>query len=220
MNKDPYKYHNINVLKNKLNIKDAEKLNRFERDITVKRLAEVDQAISGEFNYERLLKIHRHIFEPIYKWAGCERTIAMAKSEPVLGGDTVRYSLPDRIRTDATKVINTMNKTEWNTLDNHEKALKFSMQIAQLWKVHPFREGNTRTVITFATQFADTHGFPMNKKVFRRRPDYVRDALVKACDGMYAEPHYLANVFEYAITGKTLNKPQMKHQEKEYEYER
>jgi hypothetical protein len=81
----------------------------------------------------------------------------------------------------------------------HETAETFTRLIASLWKVHPFREGNTRTVITFATQFAEAHGFRMDKTLLKDSADYVRDALVKASDGQYAEYEYLIKIFEDAI---------------------
>ena len=65
--------------------------------------------------------------------------------------------------------------------------------------IHPFREGNTRTIMTFATQFAEKHGFRMNKVLLRENADYVRDALVKASDGVYSEYEYLIRIIEDAI---------------------
>ena len=60
-------------------------------------------------------------------------------------------------------------------------------------------EGNTRTVITFATQFAEYHGFKMNKSLLKENSAYVRDSLVKASDGMYSEYQYLTRIIKDAI---------------------
>jgi len=75
-----------------------------------------------------------------------------------------------------------LNSTDWTALGIHETAEVFAKQIATLWKVHPFREGNTRTVITFATQFAEACGFRIDKTLLKDSAACVRDALVKASD--------------------------------------
>jgi cell filamentation protein len=198
--KDIYLYDDVPVLKNLLNIKDEELLEKAESDITYIRLLDIDDKINGtKFDYDHLKAIHKYIFGDIYEWAGTERTISMVKGERVLGGDTVRYSIPGCIEKDAISAIKNINAVEWNNLDIAETADKFSVLIAALWQVHPFREGNTRTVITFATQYAEAHGFKMNKSLLKDNANYVRDSLVKASDGPYSEYKYLVKIIKDAI---------------------
>ena len=197
---DPYLFDDCHVLKNLLKIKDADLLERAEADITSIKLLVVDGAIqSSAFDLERLLAIHKHIFGDVYEWAGTFRTIPMVKGERVLGGDTVRYSQPCDIERDCICVLVKMNETDWATLGVHETAETFAKLIAELWQAHLFREGNTRTIITFATQFAEAHGFRMDKTLLKDSAAYVRDALVKASDGQYSEYEYLVKIFEDAI---------------------
>ncbi len=197
---DPYLYEDVPVLKNLLNIKDADELERAEADITSIKLLIVDGAISSSaFDFARLLDIHRHIFCDIYEWAGTVRSVQIYKGERVLGGDTIRYSQPNDIERDCTAVIKKLNGTDWPALGIHETAATFAKLVAALWQTHPFREGNTRTVITFATQFAEVHGFRMDKTLLKDSAAYVRDALVKASDGQYSEYDYLVKIFEDAI---------------------
>ena len=92
-----------------------------------------------------------------------------------------------------------LNQVKWEVLDISETAELFSKLIAKIWQIHPFREGNTRTIITFATQFAEKHGFHMNKALLKDNSEYVRDALVKASDGMYSEYQYLIGIIQDAI---------------------
>ena len=198
--RDPYLFEDVSVLKNRLGIKDAGALERAEADIAYVRLYVVDEVVQGKvFDLPRLLAIHKHIFGDIYEWAGTVRNIPMVKGERVLGGDTVRYSQPDEIERDCASVLKKLNDTDWSTLSLHETAEVFTKIIAVLWQVHPFREGNTRTIITFATQFAEAHGFRMDKTLLKDSAAYVRDALVKASDGQYSEYEYLVKIFEDAI---------------------
>lgn len=55
---------------------------------------------------------------------------------------------------------------------------EFCGSLAKLWKVHPFREGNTRTTITFCCQYADEIGLKINRELFEKNSRYVRTALV------------------------------------------
>jgi len=197
---DPYTYEDAPVLKNLLGIKDANTLEQAEADITSIRLFVVDGATQSDtFDLQRLLAIHKHIFGDIYEWAGTLRSVPITKGERVLGGDTVRYSQPGNIERACAAIIKNLNDTDWAKLGLHETAETFAKLIAALWQAHPFREGNTRAVITFAAQFAEAHGFRLDKTLLKDNAAYVRDALVKASDGQYSEYAYLAKIFEDAI---------------------
>jgi cell filamentation protein len=198
--RDPYLYDDIDVMRNLLGIRSTEELERAEADITYFTLADVDGAVAAlPFDLNRILAIHKHIFGDIFDWAGIPRSVSITKGERVLGGDTVRYSYPENIERDAYAVLKTLNATDWAAFDVHETAATFSKLIAALWQIHPFREGNTRTIITFAAQFAEAHGFRMDKTLLKDSAAYVRDALVKASDGQYSEYDYLIKIFEDAI---------------------
>lgn len=54
----------------------------------------------------------------------------------------------------------------------------FSHDMAALWKIHAFREGNTRTTIHFCCQFSDEHGFSLDRGLFEENSHYFRTALV------------------------------------------
>jgi cell filamentation protein len=197
---DPYLYEDCDVLRNKLNIKDSKKLEEAERTIMNSAMSKIDFSIQSKtFDYNRLKEINKTIFEDIYDWAGEERVIPIVKGEPVLGGDTVRYSEPDNVKKDAEKAIKTLNNTDWNNLNHNDKVEIFSKSIAALWQAHPFREGNTRTVMTFACQFSDEHSFSLNREIFQDNAKYLRDSLVKASDGQYSEYEYLERIIGDAI---------------------
>jgi cell filamentation protein len=198
--RDPYLYDDADVLRNRLNIKDAKQLEKAEADITFFRLSTVDGAVESlPFDITRLKAIHMHIFSDIYAWAGSLRNIAIVKGERVLGGDTVRYSQPDNIERDFASCVKKLQSVDWTVLDANGIAEIFSRLVAEMWQVHPFREGNTRTTITFSTQFAEAHGFRMDRTLLKDSASYVRDALVKASDGAYSDNSYLQRIFADSI---------------------
>ena len=198
--KDYYLYDDVPVLRNLLDIKDEKLLEEAESNITYVKLLDIDDKICGDvFDYQRIKDIHAYIFGDLYEWAGKERGINIVKGERVLGGDTVRYADTNSIETEMEAALKELNQVNWEVLDISETAELFSKLIAKVWQIHPFREGNTRTIITFATQFAEKHGFRMNKALLKDNSEYVRDALVKASDGMYSEYEYLIRIIQDAI---------------------
>lgn len=71
--------------------------------------------------------------------------------------------------------------------------------VAQIWQTHPFREGNTRSVIVFTVLLAKSLGFEAEYEMFRTHSVYVRSALVWASQGMYSKYEYLERIFFDAI---------------------
>lgn len=209
--KDPYTYDN-GVLKNKLNITSYEKLNKAEADIGFAKLINVD-SINVEYFDENLIKgIHKHIFEDIFDWAGEYRTVPLIKEELVLPRYSIPYSEPSKIEKDLKDKIRHLNSYAWQNMSTEKISYTFAREIALLWRVHPFRDGNTRTFLSFAYLYAKEHGFPFDIETFTRELNRkysdgrvskysVRDKFVLACldEKDYPEIEHLARVFENAI---------------------
>ena len=195
--KDPYVDEN-GVLLNKLGIKDSDTLNEAETAITTAKITSIKD-VEGDFDFEHLKAMHQHIFGDIYEWAGKERTIPVEKAEAVLQGMSVSYSAPKNIAKDATEAIKSLNNTDWSKLNTDEKAEYLTCDVAKLWQAHAFREGNTRTTITFACELAEAKGFPMDRELLAKNSGYVRKALVMASIGEYSEPEHLKRILKDSI---------------------
>jgi fido (protein-threonine AMPylation protein) len=151
-----------------------------------------------------LCEIHKFIFQDIFEWAGVPRIINISKSERALSGLSVQYSDVFSIPNDANNVIYKMNGTAWDTLERNVLSKKYAHCIADLWRVHPFREGNTRTIITFCLDFAESKGFPLKREMFSENSEYVRTALVAAAaifedQGDLSKPEYIENFIADAL---------------------
>ena len=209
---DPYTYED-GTLKNKLNIRDHQELRKAEADIGFLKLINVDSVKSDKLNEELLKDIHHHIFENIFEWAGKYRTVPVYKTELVIPGISLRYADVGSIGKELRKQMIELNMTEWD-LDNIDKlAYTFARKIAVMWKIHPFRDGNTRTFLSFAYIFAKENGFPFDMELFtkelNRKHDEdgkvinysVRDRFVLASldDDHYPEVGPLASLFKAAI---------------------
>lgn len=198
--RDPYLYKDIDVMKNKLNIKDQEKLESAEAAITVSKLLQITDFENGSFNIEKLKAIHKYIFGDIYEWAGEFRKMNIEKSERVLNGLSVKYSDYKNVEKDAEKVIDKLNSVNnWSNLSLDQQAEKLSNLTAELWRVHCFREGNTRTTITFIELFAKSNGIEINKTLLKNNSAYVRDSLVLSSIDEYSESQYLTRIIKDTI---------------------
>ena len=161
MIKDPYIQEN-GTLKNKLNITDYDKLNLAEKDITFSKFLNVTNTFHRKFDIDYIRSINKYIFEDIFDWAGDFRTVPIYKEEIVIPGLSLDYSKPENIEKELSTCLDKLNSCNWDELPIKEKSQTFTKYLAELWKIHPFRDGNTRTTLTFAHQFAKEHNFPMD----------------------------------------------------------
>lgn len=160
--KDPYVQKN-GTLKNKLGIRSYSKLNDAEKDITFTKFLNIGTAYRTKFDNDYLKSIHKHIFEDIFEWAGEFRTVPIYKEEIVIPGLSLNYTPPKEIETQLAGVLSKMNSENWDEISSLEQKSKlFTSYLTQIWAIHPFRDGNTRTTLTFADQFAKEHGFPID----------------------------------------------------------
>ncbi len=197
--RDPYLYEDVDVLVNRANIKDIGILRKAEADITNLAMSAIYERKYDKFNAETLCDINRTIFGQIYEWAGEYRTIFMTKPEDVLGGDTVRYAYPKEIKKQLNETMKEIAKLKRTGNNDRDVVFRLVRIIAAIWQTHPFREGNTRTVIVFAVLLAKSLGFEVNHELLREHSSYVRNALVWGSQGIYSKYEYLENIFYDAI---------------------
>ena len=217
---DPYVLES-GTLRNLLNIEDYEELKKAEADIGFGKLIDVDSTFATNFDSEYYKDIHKHIFSDIFEWAGEYRTVPVYKEEVVIPGLSLEYTKPDRIGIELDRRIDELNRVDWSRFkDRRQLSQEFARKLAMIWRVHPFRDGNTRTTIAFADMYSRIHGFPFNIEFLldnlSRKADEnghitsysIRDFFVLAAldDNNYPEPEHLARMFDRAIEiGKLPN---------------
>lgn len=193
--RDPYLYEDVDVLKNLANIKDNENLRQMEGDLTVIGMAVVYAKKYDKFNINTLCDIHKTIFGGLYEWAGEFRTIQMTKSEKVLGDDTVRYAEPSQIAKQLKDIFKEISKLKPN-MPKQELVFKLVRITSTIWHIHPFREGNTRTVVAFSVLLADYLDIDLDYNLF------VENALVWCTQGIYSIYKYLERIYYDAASIK------------------
>lgn len=142
---DPYIYPNSHILINKLNIQDEQELVNVEAQLLIAGILDIHTIFDtlNFNNYTCLQTIHQFLFEDLYNWAGELRTINIYKSERVLNGLSVTYSDSSLIQSDLTAIFNWATTIDW-THRNPQLPSNFAKFMTDIWRVHPYREGNTR----------------------------------------------------------------------------
>ena len=148
-----YCYPNTDVLKNKLNIKNAQTLFKAEERLTSLRLQELqDKPVSGKFDFEHLKKIHEYVFQDLYDWAGKSRTVDIGKGN--------LFCTVPCIEDYAISVFNKYYKQCYESKNDFDKFIEvLAENYGDLNALHPFREGNGRAQREFARELCLICGY-------------------------------------------------------------
>ncbi len=168
---DPYAYKGTTTLKNKLSLRDPAQLEAFELEMTTLRSREA--LPHGKFDALHYRRVHRHLFQDVYRWAGKYRTVRTAK-----GGNP--FCFPEYIGGEMTKLFSTLPVAL--KADSPEcfvaEAARF---LGELNAIHPFREGNGRSQLAFMSVIGDHSGFALDFARVRR--DTFMPAMVASYAG-------------------------------------
>lgn len=152
-----YCYPDSNVLKNKLNIRDNKLLKTAEEEITlIKQMELLKKPIKGNFSKAHLMNIHKFIFEDMYSFAGKIRREQISKA------DTMFYP-PNLIDRELDKVFAKIKEKNMLRETDEEKVFdNLAYVMAELNIIHPFREGNGRSIREFIRLMAKRMGYNLN----------------------------------------------------------
>lgn len=126
------------------------------------------------------ISIHRRLFTGIYNHAGKIRSFNITKKEWVLDGNTVIYGSALELRRTLEYDISQEKNFCYKGLDIDEIIKHLSLFISNLWQIHIFAEGNTRTTAVFFIKYLRTLGFNVTNDIFAKNAWYFRNALVRA----------------------------------------
>lgn len=184
---DPLCYPGTNVLKNLLDIDDPQLLDEAELALFLTRAEE--PAPIGDFNVDHYLSLHRHLFQDVYPWAGEIRSIRIGK-------DGNWFCYPEYVATQLDRVFAELGDPDaWTSMNAPDFARHVGHFLAELNAVHPFREGNGRTQLTFLAMLTERSGFTFNAEVLDR--DRVMHAMIQSFSGDEAP---LASLIEDIIS--------------------
>jgi len=160
--------------------KDFEKKENEEADKVAVRITEILSEKAFNFSIAELLNIHKRLFTGIYVSAGAFRDYNFTKKEWVLNGDTVMYSSYETIKDALNYDLEEERNFLYKDLSLNESIKHLCRFTSNIWQIHPFCEGNTRTTAVFIIKYLRTFGFNINDNVFAENSWYFRNALVRA----------------------------------------
>ncbi|MCI1647511.1 MAG: Fic family protein [Bacteroides sp.] len=132
------------------------------------------------FNANGYIAVHRQVFEGVFKFAGKIRDYDITKKEWVLRGDTVSYLNHEDLHQALEYDIEQERNFDYSGLQMKEVVKHIAQFVSDLWQIHAFGEGNTRTTAVFTIQYLRSIGFDINNELFARHSWYFRNALVRA----------------------------------------
>ena len=138
---------------NCLNIDNFDDLDKAEQYVFMIRSLEVENGtyVVDSFTMNTLLELHRHLFRDIYHFAGEIRNVQLSKG-------TTRFCQFQFIYANGAKIFREIEaEKSWCTVK--EAAKKLAYYKAELNMLHPFREGNGRTIRLFIQYYAKSKGF-------------------------------------------------------------
>ena len=191
-------YPNTDILINKYNIRDKELLEKLEIQKVAVKLLGLDikpERVDATKNIKHLVSIHKYLFGDIYDWAGEFRSEDLYKSEKVLSGGSAEYAKHEDIEKLLKLFFKKYNSYDWHNISNKTEVV--SEFLLELWTIHPFREGNTRTCVTFLWHYLTSQNIMFHVELLRNSPMYVRDSLVMA---NYDEKKYLYRIISDALS--------------------
>lgn len=207
-------YPDSDVLINKYNIRDKEILEKFEIQKVFAKLLGLDvnpARISYTYDVEHLINIQKYLFGDIYEWAGTFRKENLYKSERVLSGGSAEYADFREIEKRLDILLQEYERLDWTRITGKGEVV--SEFLLALWSIHPFREGNTRTCITFLWHYLKGKGVDFQVSLLRNNPMYVRDSLVMA---NYDRKEYLRRIISDALQ-EGVQKPEYSMREEQAE---
>lgn len=157
-----------------------EKESTEEADKVAVRITEILSEKSFNFNPTELINIHKRLFNGVYKHAGMIRDYDFTKKEWVLNQDTVIYSSFETIKLALEYDFEQEKNFSYKNLSFDESIKHLCRFTSNIWQIHPFCEGNTRTTAVFIIKYLRTFGFDINDDVFAQNSWYFRNSLVRA----------------------------------------
>lgn len=154
---DDFFYSDLRVPRNKYNIKDEAFLDAVETYLLSEAYSSVLKMKNFIISKNALLSIHSLIFEKVFDWAGKFRQIDISKGKTYFANWKYIDSLIDKWSDDSSKLLLMQSKRE----TKEEIADKLAVILIEFLAIHPFRDGNGRTIRLVVDKIAFDRGYEL-----------------------------------------------------------
>ena len=119
-----------------------------------------------DFSTKGYMAVHRRIFAGVFKHAGQMRRYDISKKEWVLDGDSVSYLNWEDLQRAVDYDLEQERNFSYKGLSEDGLVAHVTKFVSNLWQIHPFCEGNTRTTAGFLIQYLGSIGFVVGNDLF------------------------------------------------------
>lgn len=177
-----------------------------EADTVAANITKILSTRTLDFSTNGYVSLHRRIFDGVFKFAGRIRDYDITKKEWVLDGDTVNYLNWEDLRRAIDYDLEQERNFSYVGLSSDDVIKHITRFVSNLWQIHAFGEGNTRTTAVFTIQYLRSIGFDVNNNLFANHSWYFRNALARANyknvqKGIDYTPVYLERFFRNLLLG-------------------
>lgn len=151
-----------------------------EADKVSVRIAKILSERAFTLSTNEYISIHKKLFDSIFPHAGVLRDYNITKKEWILNGETVTYGSATELKATLDYDISKEKKFSYKNLSSQEIIHHLALFISDLWQIHAFSEGNTRTSAVFFIKYLRTLGYNVTNDIFAENSWYFRNALVRA----------------------------------------
>ena len=169
-----------NIISSYYKSKPQEEERSEEADKIAIRIAKILSDDSFTFTVGQLISIHKQLFDDVFSHAGKIRTYNFIKKEWVLDGASVWYGDYRELESTLQYDFNVEKRFDYSRLSMDEIIEHLAIFISNLWQIHAFEEGNTRTTAVFVIKYLRSLGFDVTNDTFAKHAWYFRNALVRA----------------------------------------
>ena len=182
----------------------------YECDLVATRIVELLENDNFELSVSYLKYIHQYLFKDVYDFAGNFRSVDFSKCEKILNNDSVAYSEYKTINASLEYDISLEKDKKYQELSMVDIIHNITDFSSSIWQVHPFREGNTRTIALFIEKYLIYLGFNVDNVMFKDKSVYYRNSLVRSnyfnnALGIKENKDYLIKFYENLLLGKNNN---------------
>lgn len=179
-----------------------------EADRVSARINEVIEEEGFNLSPTYLTGLHGLIFEGVFPHAGSIREVNLRKREWVLRGDSVTYGHAPMIEKTLEYDFDREREYSYANKAKDEVVSHLARFISNIWQIHPFREGNTRTTAVFAIKYLKSMRIAASNAIFAEHAWYFRNALVRAnyenpLKGYHRDLEPLERFFRNLVLGET-----------------
>ena len=154
--------------------------NELECDFVSMRIVELLDQDNFELSVDYLKSIHKYLFQDVYEFAGEFRKIDFSKHEKILNNDSVAYGNFKTLTESLEYDISLEKEKDYKDMNIAEAIKNITDFTSNIWQVHPFREGNTRTTAVFIYKYLNSLEFNQNISIYKNKASYFKNALVRS----------------------------------------